>query len=202
MKHKDVLEVEFKKKIACSKDVALWNYWDYEHLDNVHSGYKKSDVLYDKNNFSFRVDTVRLPVFRFINLLTPIFMVQHDKNTLYAYAIQLGTVSKTTISVKEIRLNFCEITMNYKFYLDGWRKILRPILKILIPKWNQKVWDEDYNVKIRRQKMLNLGFRDFIGLPQKKKDRKSKNDYLLKLPIARPRKSPRDLHPLGKNSSD
>ena len=40
--------LEFKKKIACSKDVALWNYWDYEHLDNVHGGYKKSDILYDK----------------------------------------------------------------------------------------------------------------------------------------------------------
>ena len=39
---------------------------------------------------------------------------------------------------------------------------LRPILKILIPKWNQKVWNEDFGIKIRRQKMLDMNFKDFV----------------------------------------
>ena len=31
MKESDILEVEIIKEINCSKEVALWNYWDHEH---------------------------------------------------------------------------------------------------------------------------------------------------------------------------
>ena len=127
MKISDILEVEIHKKINCSKDVALWNYWDHEHLDVVHSGYKQSDILYDKNNFMFRIDKIKVP-FPFLKLLTPIFMVQHDENTLIVYAVQMGVVSKTTITVNSLTKSSCQIIMNYKFYLDGWRKILKPFL--------------------------------------------------------------------------
>ena len=61
MKNSDVLEVEIYKEINCSKDVALWNYWDHEHLDITHSAYKESNILYDKNNFMFRVDNIKIP---------------------------------------------------------------------------------------------------------------------------------------------
>ena len=49
-----IIEVSIKKKVNCSKDVAFWNYWDHEHLDVVHKGYKKSDIMYDSKNFLFR----------------------------------------------------------------------------------------------------------------------------------------------------
>ena len=42
-----------------------------------------------------------MPILGFLSMKTPIFMVQHDENTLFTYAIQLGIVSKTTISIKE-----------------------------------------------------------------------------------------------------
>lgn len=41
---KDILEINIKKIIECSKEVAFWNYWDHEHLDVVHGGYAKSDI--------------------------------------------------------------------------------------------------------------------------------------------------------------
>ena len=66
MKKNNVLEVEIRKNINCSKDVALWNYWDHEHLDVVHDGYKESDILYDNNNFMFRVDNIKIPFLKFI----------------------------------------------------------------------------------------------------------------------------------------
>ena len=91
--------------------------------------------------------------------------------------------------------------MNYKFYLNGWRKLLKFLLKKLVPIWNEKVWQEDLPVKLRRQKMLDLGFEDFIGLPKEINRRNKNEDYKLKLPIPRPKKSTRDLHPLSiKNS--
>ena len=118
MNENNILEVEILKKINCSKEVALWNYWDHEHLDVVHSGYKQSDILYDKNNFMFRIDKIKVP-FPFLKLLTPIFMVQHDENTLIVYAVQMGVVSKTTITVNSLTKSSCQIIMNYKFHCFG-----------------------------------------------------------------------------------
>ena len=198
MKNDDVLEIEIKKNIDCSKDVAFWNYWDHEHLDVVHSGYKKSDILYEKKNFMLRVDKIRVPLVPFANFTTPVFMVQHDENTLYVFAVQMSVVSKTTITINSLTKSSCEIIMNYKFYLNGWKKILRPILKILIPKWNEKIWIEDYDVKLRRHKILKMNFKDFTGLPKDKNLRKSENqNYTFKLPVPRPKNSSRDLHPLS-----
>ena len=198
MKENNILEVEISKKIDCSKEVALWNYWDHEHLDVIHQGYKESDILYDKKNFMFRVDKIKVP-FPFLKITTPVFMVQHDDNTLIVYAVQLGVISKTTITIKSVNDSSCEINMNYKFYLNGWRKILKPFLKIMIPKWNEKVWVEDYPIKIRRQKVLDMNFRDFKGLPNKITERVKEKDHDIsfKLPIPRPLNSSRDLHPLS-----
>jgi hypothetical protein len=124
-------------------------------------------------------------------------MVQHDKNKLLTFAIQFGVISKTTITIRSLETSKSEIAMNYKFYLNGWRKILKPILKRLIPIWNEKVWKEDYSVKIRRQKILDMNFRDFIGLPDLIKDRISNGETKeLKLPIPRPKNSTRDRHPI------
>ena len=61
MKKNNILEIEFLKKIECSKEVALWNYWDHEHLDVIHDGYKESDILYDKNTIKI-IDNLRLKI--------------------------------------------------------------------------------------------------------------------------------------------
>ena len=52
-KNSNILEVEIKRSIDCSSEVAKWNYWDHEHLDVVHGGYKSVDILYDDNNCCF-----------------------------------------------------------------------------------------------------------------------------------------------------
>lgn len=192
-----VLEIEIKKNIECSADIAWWNYWDHEHLDVIHDGYKKSDIMYDKSNYLFRIDSIKVPLIPFLSFKTPIFMVQHDRNTLYTFAIQFGVSSKTTIKIFSLTDRSCEITMNYKFYFEGWKFILKPLIKYLIPKWNEKVWMEDLPVKLRRQKVLDLNFKDFVGLPNNIEDRFTKNIYDLKLPIPRPKKSTRDRHPLS-----
>jgi|TARA_B110000003_G_scaffold24640_1_gene23532 hypothetical protein len=197
MNNDNVLEVNINKEIDCNKDVALWNYWDHEHLDIVHDGYHQSDILYDKKNFLFRVDKIKVPAIPFLKFTTPIFMVQDSSEVLIVYAIQMGIISKTTITIKSINKNKCKINMNYKFYLNGWRKILKPLLKKLIPRWNEKVWQEDFNVKLRRQKVLMMNFKDFVGLPDKKENRNNDSFKDLVLPIPRPINSSRDLHPLS-----
>tara|TARA_B110000438_G_scaffold278372_1_gene301866 strand:+ start:221 stop:811 length:591 start_codon:yes stop_codon:yes gene_type:complete len=189
-----LLEVEVEKTINCSKSIAFWNYWDHEHLDIVHAGYSKSDIMYDSNNFLFRIDRIRIPIFSFMSIKTPVFMVQHDENTLFTYAIQYGFESKTTITIEEIDKNNCKINMNYKFHVEGWRIIFKPILKSLIKKWNERVWIEDLPIKLRRQKMLEMNFMDFHGLPINSSERYNGIIKDLKLPIVRPKNSSRDQH--------
>ena len=196
---KNILEIEIKKEINCSKEVAKWNYWDHEHLDVVHSGYTESDIMYDKKNFLFRVDKIKIPYTPF-KFQTPIFMVQHNDNVLYTYAVQFGIISKTQITINSLSNTRCEIIMNYKFFLDGWKKIFKPILKILIPKWNEKVWIEDYDIKLRRQKVIDMNFKDFKGLPDDINKRIRDSKYELKLPIPRFKDSARDRHPLSEKN--
>ena len=197
MKNK-ILEVSINKEINCSAEVAWWNYWDHEHVDVVHDAYKKSDILYDDKNFMFRIDEIKIPKIPFLTSKTSIFMVQHDKNTIFQFAVQFGIISKTTIKILSIERSICSINMNYKFYLNGWRIILKPILKKLIPIWNERVWNEDLPVKLRRQKVIDMNFKDFHGLPQNIHERKYEGPINFKLPILRSKNSRCDLHPLKK----
>ena len=45
----NLIDLTFEKTVKCSSNVAKWNYWDHDHLDNVHDGYRKSDILYEKD---------------------------------------------------------------------------------------------------------------------------------------------------------
>ena len=198
LKNKDIVELEVNKEINCSKEVAQWNYWDCEHVDVVHSGYKSSHILHIKDNHMFGIHSIKIPLLPFISTTTPIFMVQDNEDEQYSFTILFGVVSRTTITIKSLERSKCAITMNYKFYCNGWRKIFKPFIKYLMPIWNERVWQEDYNIKIRRQKMLDMNFKDFTGLPKDLNDR-ILNDFKerkLKLPIPRPRNSSRDRHPL------
>ena len=194
----NVLEMNFEKIVNCNAEIAKWNYWDQEHLDVVHGGYTSSDMLYESKNFLFKIDGVKIPLVPFLKSNTPIFMVQHDEKTLFTFALQFGVLSKTTITMEPINREKCKVKMNYKFFLNGWRKILKPILKKLIPIWNEKVWLEDLPVKLRRQKMIDLNFKDFYGLPNRKEDRVYKGNIKTELPLKRPKESIRDQHPLKK----
>ena len=55
---------------------------------------------------------------------------------------------------------------------------------------------EDLPIKIRRQKITDLNFRDFRGMPSDISDRVN-GKYIFKLPIPRIVSSARDEHPLS-----
>ena len=65
------------------------------------------------------------------------------------------------------------------------RAILYPLIKLMIPKWNEATWNEDLPLKLRRQKVKRMNFKDFKGLPKKIKDRKFSGKIDFKLPITR-----------------
>lgn len=192
------VEVEISRSVDASAAVAWWNYWDHEHIDVVHGGYKRSDILYERDNYLFRIDSIRIPIFSFIPINTVIFQVQHSEDTMYCYCVQFGVLSLSSFRIRETAKDRCELTMNYKFFLSGWSVILEPFLKWMIPIWNAKVWDEDMPLKLRRQKVLRMNFKDFTGLPKELERRVNDEPLQIRRPVPRPKNSTRDRH-VGRN---
>lgn len=186
-----VIEREIKRELAAAAAPILWNYWDHEHLYVVHKNYTSAYVLYDDHKIAIYLLTFKLPVVSFMTSQSLNVMVQVDDNTIKAYNVGLFNMPFcTTITVKEVRKDFCEITMNYRVILRGWTEILAPFLPKMIDKWNEQVWLEDLPIKERRQKVLRMGFKDFVGLPSDVENRVYDGHMPFELPITRHNKSP------------
>lgn len=186
-----IIEKQFTREIAASRAVVLWNYWDHEHLIVVHNNYTSAKIIYEDEKIAVYLLTFKLPVFSFLRSKSLNVMIQKDPNTIKVYNVGLfGLPSATTITVEGITKDRSKITMNYKFVLTGWKHILAFFLPGMIAKWNQQVWDEDLPLKMRRQKVLRNGFKDFTGLPKNVSERIFEDDLELVLPIVRHVHSP------------
>ena len=191
-----ILHKIFKYKINVCKEVIWWNYFDHEHLDVVHKGYKKADIIYEDKKSYLAHFTVKAPLIPFLSFDFPVFGYMENDNKYVVHSFQFGIKSKATFTTIEKENNETEITMDYKFDLGGFKIIFYPILSYLIKKWNHAVWLEDLPIKYRREKVKRLGFKDFHGLPDKIEERKYEGKIHFELPIKRPRKSPRDKYNL------
>lgn len=168
-----LFERTYQREVDASAAAVWWNYWDHEHLVVVHDGYTDAKILYEDNRVAALLLTFKLPVFSWIKSHSLNIMIKRSEEMIRAINIGLfGIPVITTIWVKEDAPDHCRIRINYKFFLLGWRQWLEPLLVIMVPRWNEKVWQEDLPLKIRRTKVLRYGFKDFYGLPEKVADRK------------------------------
>jgi len=180
-----ILEFTIKRKVKSSLNVCKWNHWDHDHLNYAHKGYKDTQIFYEDDRVVLFLHTVRVPFIPFIKISTVDITVLKDKNTILTYGFQFGIPSLTTATYTEIGKDKCSVKVNYKFKLTGLSLLFYPFLKILIPIWNKRTWYEDLPLKLRRQKVKRMNFKDFTGLPNKIKDRKFKGNIDFKLPIKR-----------------
>lgn len=182
-----VVEHNFTREVDASAAAVWWNYWDHEHLVVVHKSYTDAKILYEDQRMATLLLTYKLPIFSWIKSQSLNIMIKKDKGTIRAINTGLlGVPVVTTIKVNEDRRDHCIIKINYRFFLLGWKQILEPFLNIMIPSWNEQVWQEDLPLKLRRSKMLRLGFRDFYGLPVKIKDRRFEDEIkFIRIPLSK-----------------
>ena len=167
-----ILSKTFKRKINASASVCLWNHWDQDHLNYCHKRvYTESKIFYEDERVVFFWHELKVPFVPFI-IRTLDFQTLKGKNTVCTYGFQFGIPSLTTAEYKDIAKDKCQVKVNYQFELTGLRILLYPIIKYLIPKWNAATWYEDVPLKLRRQQVMRMNFRDWKGLPNKIKDRK------------------------------
>jgi len=185
-----ILDVTFKRKVNCSANVCKWNHWDHDHLHHTHkSFYKKAQIFYEDDRVVFIWHVMQVPLIPFLKVSTYDFTVLKDKNTVVTYGFQFGVPSCSTATYKDITKDKCSVRVNYKFQFSGLNIFLYPLIKLMIPRWNQETWNEDLPLKSRRQKILRMNFKDFHGLPKRTKDRKFSGKIDFKLPIRRLRRN-------------
>ena len=105
----------------------------------------------------------------------------------------LGMSVISEIDITDVKTDKSKYKMRYRFFLVGWRKAFAPLigtyLKLTVPWWNARQWKEDLPIKLRRQKMIRAGFKDFMGLPEKIEDRSFDGPIKCDLPVHRLKKS-------------
>ena len=193
-----ILSSTFRRKVNCSASVCLWNHWDGDHINYTHKGiYTQSEIFYEDDRVILFFHSLKVPLIPFLKVSTIDMTVLKDKNTVCTYGFQFGIPSLSTAKYKDIAKDKCLVEVNYKFKFTGLKILLYPLIKYLIPRWNERTWDEDLPLKLRRQKVKRMNFKDYRGLPNKIKDRKFSGPIDFKLPISRLAKSDSKLtkHP-------
>jgi len=186
-----ILKREFKRRIDVHASVVWWNYWDIEHFTTVHKAYTNVKMLFENENMYIVALTWRLPIFSFFKSSGICTTIKTGKYKLEDYQSTFFNIAvKTEIEIEEIGEMSSLIISRYQFFLHGWRRILAPFMYKMMAVWNQKVWDEDLPLKIRRQRVKEFGFKDFKGLPDKLEDRESIKKWEQSLPVPRPKNSP------------
>ena len=193
-----ILSRTFKRRVNSSLNVCLWNHWDCDHINYVHKGfYTESEIFYEDDRFVLIFHSLKVPLIPFLKINTIDVTVLKDKNTVCTYGFQFGIPSLSTAKYKEIAKDKCLVEVNYKFKFTGLNILFYPLIKYLIPRWNERTWNEDLSLKLRRQKVIRMNFKDFRGLPKKIKERKFLGPIDFKLPITRLKKNDNKLtkHP-------
>lgn len=181
------------RTIDVSSEVVEWNYWDHEHLGFVHEGYNETSLLISNNDTSVFISQLKIP---FINLKLNALVYQHrpKKNCILVYTTLFGSLQKTTIFIQPIARKKTKIKMVYEFDLPLYLQPFSLIIKNLVRKWNEKVWNEDLPLKLRRQIAIDNGFKDYRGI--KTIGNFSKIDNECKLPVPKPKDTYLDKHRL------
>lgn len=187
-----IVEFECERELDCAASVGVWNYWDMEHPQFVHSGMHGQDLIYETKDFNAGICWMINPMLPFIRSSSVQVIIRHDENTFVNISNYFGVPSVVSYKITEPRKDHSVYKMKYTFYLTGWRVIWAPLVKYFLPKWNLRTWTEDLPLKIRRQKVLRMGFKDFVGLPDNIEDRFYEGPLESKIPLNRPPGSPVD----------
>lgn len=180
-----LINFEICREIDVSRDVCLWNTWDHEHLYFVHKQFKFAKMLYEDSHVAFirtRVKVPFLPIY--LNCLHTMTSLKNG-DVLVIDTLPFGVLSKLemryiSLGPKKTRLhNLYSLDVPIFFYpIRNWAPKI-------IQKWNDINWAEDMPLKIRRQKAIDMGFRDFYGKDESRRE----GEATLKLPLARTKDS-------------
>ena len=186
-----------EKEMDCSKEVVIWNYFDHQHVVGTHfKYYSRYKIIAEKNEWSLVERFYRLPV---IGLKTSShgFMYLENPNLIRSFQFgKLGMVVDQSIELNDLGPDRCLVTTEYRLEAPGIFKIFEPLWRRMTAKWFINTWDEDAPMRLRREKVWKLGFRNFSGIDYINKkvaqpEHLPVRPYPIELPV--PKIKPQDL---------
>lgn len=198
---KKILRVVCVNEVDAIPEVVKWNSWDSEHLRTIHKAYIQPKVLFDGHAEGLFVDSFKIP-FIPIRIKTMVFTAQVSESTQISYSLTPFFLAKNSINVQLIGPKKTKVEVKYEFESNIFFALFFPAVKLMIKKWNRVVWHEDLPLKLRRQKALDYGFIDFVGLPIKISERLDRSDcYKTEIPVIKSPGLIETSHPFYNNAN-
>jgi len=155
------------EQIDVSRDVVLWNFLDFDHVNHFHTrSYHHCKVLGAAGNARF----LEYGVKQFMGLpLVKKYVMWH--NYIPPDTIQhispgpFGGYNRVHIKFIETKdaqgRPHTRIEHSYRLPLPIFMKPFEWFFRWYMKKWNQILWEEDGSMLRRRQKVVDLGFKDY-----------------------------------------
>jgi hypothetical protein len=177
-----IINFKITRIVNASKDVALWNTWDHEHLYYVHKQFGDSKIIFENKNLAVIHTKMKIPFLpiSFNSIHTLINL--NDNNVKVIDTMPFGVIADVLMEYIPVTKNRTKLINHYKITAPTIFFPIKKFIPFFIKKWNKTNWNEDMPLKLRRMKAISLGFRDFHGIPKKNISRES---YRFSLPIPR-----------------
>lgn len=157
--------VEFHREVAAPAAEVVDNYLDFEHAQVLHDGgYAYTRFLHSSGNahlveYGVKLFSFPIKTFGWFQYVPPARFVSRNRAFF-------GTTD--ILVVTDIRQAGDMTGLDVVFTISA-PALFRPFRRLIeygIRRRNDKVWEEDKALLLRRTKLLKLGFRDNVGLPE------------------------------------
>jgi hypothetical protein len=201
-----VLYARSEKEMDCSKEVVVWNYFDHQHVVGTHfKWYSRYRIVAEQNEWCLVERFYKLPVIG-VSTSSHGFMYLESPGVIRSFQFgKLGLVVDQTITLKDLGPDRCLVTSEYRLEGPVFIKLLEPVWRRMTHQWFLNTWDEDAPMRVRRQKVWNLGFRDFVGIDYINKktaqpvDVPASRSYPVELPVPKLKTDLENARPFGRS---
>lgn len=159
------LHAKFCEEVPFPKGLIIWNYLDHEHVVGTHADhYRRVRILAEADDWCFSQRSANLP-FIPLGLWATQFSHMPAADRMRSFHLgPLGLLLQQDFQFEDVEPHGCRVTVESRLAVPrifGW---LQPFFHRLMRRWFYSVWAEDTEMRARRLKVWQLGFRDFVGL--------------------------------------
>jgi hypothetical protein len=143
----------------------IWNYFDHEHIVGTHCDhYRHVRILAEADRWCFSQRSATLP-FVPIKLWATQFSYLIYENRMRSFHFgPFGLLLEQDFHFEDLEPEGCRVTVESRTKVPRFLGWLQPWFHRLMQRWFYSVWAEDMEMRERRLKVWQLGFRDFVGL--------------------------------------
>jgi hypothetical protein len=185
-----ILYARCEREMDCSKEVVIWNYFDHEHVVGTHyKHYSRFRIVAEKNEWSLVERFYRLPI---IGITTSSYGFMYLENPNLIRSFQFGKgglLLDQSMILKDLGPERCLVASEYRLIAPFFLKPFEPLWRKIAQRWFDLTWEEDAPMRLRRQQVWKLGFRNFVGIDYinkktaKPEDLPAERPYPVELPV-------------------